>query len=113
MENIIAIISIVAICAIGLVIVLCLRIEEIQKDKKKILADKQGLEVELKAFKYAYTNLKYKQNKNTYTSYIDGISKDTLEAVKYAMNKAHPDNGGDAEKFMRYKKCYDELRSKK
>lgn len=33
----------------------------------------------------------------------------TIEAVKYAMKKAHPDNGGNAEDFMKFKECYEEL----
>lgn len=37
------------------------------------------------------------------------IPPDTIEAVKYAMKHAHPDNGGNAEDFIRFKKCYDEL----
>lgn len=37
------------------------------------------------------------------------IPKGTIEAVRYAMIHNHPDNGGDAEKFILYKKCYDKL----
>lgn len=37
------------------------------------------------------------------------ISKDEIEAVKYAMKKSHPDNGGNAEDFMRFQKVYVEL----
>lgn len=37
------------------------------------------------------------------------ISKDTVDAVRYAMKHAHPDNGGSAEDFVRFKKCYEEL----
>lgn len=33
-------------------------------------------------------------------------------AVKYAMKKSHPDNGGNAEDFVRFKKCYEELTRK-
>ena len=40
------------------------------------------------------------------------ISKDTIEAVFYAMKKAHPDNGGKEEDFIRFKKCYEELTRK-
>lgn len=38
--------------------------------------------------------------------------KGTVEAVKYAMKHAHPDNGGDAEDFIRFKKCYEKLTRK-
>ena len=37
------------------------------------------------------------------------IPKGTIEAVKYAMIHNHPDNGGDAEKFILFKNCYDKL----
>ncbi len=110
MEDILAIITVIAICSICLVIILCLKIEEMQKDKEKILADKQNIEADLWFLKIMYKDLKHKRNNNVFTSAIDDIPKDTLDAVKYAMNKAHPDNGGDAEKFIKYKKCYDELR---
>lgn len=37
------------------------------------------------------------------------IPDGTIEAVRYAMIHNHPDNGGDAEKFILYKNCYDKL----
>ncbi len=40
------------------------------------------------------------------------IPKNTIDAVKYAMKHAHPDNGGSAEDFMRFKRCYEELTKK-
>ncbi len=40
------------------------------------------------------------------------IPKNTIDAVKYAMKHAHPDNGGSAEDFMRFKRCYEELTRK-
>lgn len=40
------------------------------------------------------------------------IPNGAVEAVKYAMKHAHPDNGGNAEDFMRFQKCYEELTRK-
>lgn len=40
------------------------------------------------------------------------IPPDTIRAVKYAMKHAHPDNGGNAEDFIRFQKCYEELTRK-
>lgn len=40
------------------------------------------------------------------------IPKGTKEAVKYAMKHAHPDNGGNAQDFMRFQKVYEELTRK-
>ncbi len=43
---------------------------------------------------------------------VSQISKDTVDAVRYAMKHAHPDNGGNAEDFIRFQKCYEELTRK-
>lgn len=40
---------------------------------------------------------------------VPQISRDTVDAVRYAMKRAHPDNGGNAEDFMKFQKCYEEL----
>lgn len=40
------------------------------------------------------------------------VPADTIKAVKYAMKHAHPDNGGNAEDFIRFQKCYEELTRK-
>lgn len=45
--------------------------------------------------------MRIKENRN--------IPHGTIEAVKYAMKHAHPDNGGNAEDFIKFKKCYEEL----
>lgn len=38
------------------------------------------------------------------------IPEGTLEAVKYAMNKSHPDNGGKTEDFIKFRKIYENLK---
>lgn len=40
------------------------------------------------------------------------IPSNTVQAVKYAMKHAHPDNGGNVEDFMKFRKCYEELTRK-
>ena len=37
------------------------------------------------------------------------VSQDVVDAVHYAMKKSHPDNGGNAEDFMRFKRVYEEV----
>ena len=37
------------------------------------------------------------------------IPEGTVEAVRFAMAQSHPDNGGDPEKFRRYRDCYEKL----
>ena len=61
---------------------------ELQKENIKLLA---------------ILNSKHVQNKGL------NVSKDTIDAVFYAMKKSHPDNGGKEEDFIRFKKCYEEL----
>lgn len=112
MEVILVMTVVIAICSIGLVIVLCVRLNEELNDK----AETEIQLMKLRAGYEALTRAYLKQSKTDYNNsikHINNVPKDTLEAVKYAMNKAHPDNAGDAEKFMRYKKCYDELRGEK
>lgn len=46
------------------------------------------------------------------TYYKPQISKDTVDAVRYAMKHSHPDNGGNADDFIRFQKCYEELTRK-
>lgn len=46
----------------------------------------------------------------TFGNYCNSnFSQDTIEAVKFAMKHAHPDNGGNSEDFIKFKHCYDEL----
>lgn len=58
--------------------------------------------------KFEELNKFVKTSKTTKTE----IPKGTIEAVKYAMIHNHPDNGGNAEKFILYKNCYDRLTGK-
>lgn len=37
------------------------------------------------------------------------VPPNTIQAVKYAMKHSHPDNGGNADDFIRFQKCYEEL----
>ncbi len=48
-------------------------------------------------------------NKQRYATFVTPNNPEVLEAIKYAMKHAHPDNGGNAEDFIKFKKCYEEL----
>lgn len=37
-------------------------------------------------------------------------SPEVKEAVKYAMESAHPDNGGDAKDFMKFRELYNKIK---
>lgn len=40
---------------------------------------------------------------------IPKIPKDMVDTVRYAMKHAHPDNGGNTEDFIKFKKVYEEI----
>ena len=68
-----------------------MRIMEMENNLLK--AEKALLELKLKKA--------YHDNKN--------VPDGTIDAVKYAVKKSHPDNGGKSADFIRFKKCLDEL----
>lgn len=37
-------------------------------------------------------------------------NQEIIEAVKYAMKKSHPDNGGNAEDFKKYRELYNRIK---
>lgn len=48
---------------------------------------------------------------NTYNSCNNQINnQEIIEAVKYAMKKSHPDNGGNAEDFKKYREIYNRIK---
>ena len=48
---------------------------------------------------------------NTYNSCNSQINnQEIIEAVKYAMKKSHPDNGGNAEDFKKYRELYNRIK---
>lgn len=48
---------------------------------------------------------------DTYNSCNSQINnQEIIEAVKYAMKKSHPDNGGNAEDFKKYRELYNRIK---
>ena len=68
--------------------------------------------MQLKSIIGAYRNACLNPLQNLYGNSTQKIHQGTIEAVKYAMKKSHPDNGGNAEDFMRFQKVYEELMRK-
>lgn len=66
--------------------------------------------MQLKSLIGAYRNIYGNGYQGKYST--PQIPKDTIDAVRYAMKHAHPDNGGNAEDFVRFQKCYEELTRK-
>lgn len=75
-------------------------------NKIRILQDKiRSLEYEnniLKNYK-SFFETSYKAASHKYDS-------DVKEAVKYAMKKAHPDNGGNNEEFNKFRELYNKIK---
>lgn len=101
---------------VGLLLVIILR----QREKiQKLENDKSRIEHSNRIFENMYRNqisilqgqidrlLKMKTIQNP------NIPPNTIQAVKYAMKHAHPDNGGNVEDFMKFQKCYEELLNKR
>lgn len=76
--------------------------ELIESVREKRLLNKENIDLRMKIFQL---------NQKIMMSHCDKpqISNDVIQAVKYAMKKSHPDNGGNAEDFMRFQKVYEEL----
>lgn len=43
---------------------------------------------------------------------VANLPENTIRAVKYAVKHSHPDNGGNAEDFIRFQKVYEEFTKK-
>lgn len=66
--------------------------------------------MQLKSLVGAYRNTFGNGFHSTYST--PPIPKDAVDAVRYATKHAHPDNGGNAEDFIKFQKCYEELTRK-
>lgn len=93
-----------------------LKIKDLQLDKdisdKRIQELKISSSIKENIYQNEILSLKEKISKmqNECKGFSASVIPDgTIEAVKYAMIHNHPDNGGDAEKFILYKDCYDKL----
>lgn len=81
-------------------------IENLKSRNAELLMENMQLKSLIGAYRNAFDNGFH----STYS--VLKIPKGTIEAVKYAVKKSHPDNGGNAEDFMRFQKVYEELTRK-
>lgn len=51
-------------------------------------------------------------NKEHDTYNKEETRSDVKDAVKYAMKKSHPDNGGSADDFRKFRELYEEMKGK-
>lgn len=99
--------------------------QERQKDDWQMLAKNAEREAARlrSAYNFYYDNyvrlskqleqLKAQLNRqnNTYNSCNNQTNNQEIaEAVKYAMKKSHPDNGGNAEDFKKYRELYNRIK---
>lgn len=70
------------------------------------------LRSQIKICLYELNNLHMKDYiyKKTNIYKYEANNPKVLEAVKYAMKKAHPDNGGSAEDFKKFRDLYNSMR---
>ena len=74
---------------------------DIAKQENSLLKDKiKNLEYENGLFRNYYQNHTYSKSN----------SEEVKEAVRYAMKKSHPDNGGSAKDFDRFRKLYNSMK---
>lgn len=87
------------------------KIKELEQEKELIEHSRDRWE---KHYRLRISMLQNKVDELTKCRIKNGskIPKDTIQAVKYAMKHAHPDNGGNVEDFIRFQKCYEELTRK-
>lgn len=95
---------ILTIC-LSAIVCLILKTVSYRADIESLNIRIKSLENSVAIYKMAYSEL----NKTMENWKQTEIPKGTIEAVRYAMIHNHPDNGGDAEKFILYKNCYDKL----
>lgn len=65
------------------------------------------LQSEIFKYKYKLSRL----NKNSNMRNRNERNNEIEEAVKFAMIHAHPDNGGDTQKFIKFRKLYEEIKN--
>lgn len=96
----------------------------ISSNKKQI----QYLEGRLWRYENAYKKIsnQFYQQKEAYNDLLDRydvllkkyksskskMTADIVDVIKYAMKRAHPDNGGKEEDFIKFKKIYDDFNGK-
>ncbi len=88
-----------------------LKIKTLESEKELIERSRDRWELYYKGYTQKLENrvdelMKRRTNNNS------NFPPGTIQAVKYAMKHAHPDNGGNAEDFIRFQKCYEELTRK-
>lgn len=97
------------LCSIGIGIIM--KKEEEIKIKSIVIKTQ---EIKIKSLRSEIFEYKYKLsrlNKNSNMRNRNERNNEIEEAVKFAMIHAHPDNGGDTQKFIKFRKLYEEIKN--
>lgn len=100
------------------------KIKEQEEFIEELLGSTHSLEEDNKRLlrEYEYSHHRYNNLLNDYWDSLDEIeelqnktqenqnTQEIKEAVKYAMKSAHPDNGGDAKDFMKFRELYNKIK---
>lgn len=87
-----------------------LSISDKNKEIKSLKFDIELLKGRVNSYKAQYDLLK-KNTINTMNNYNKvNNNQQILDAVKYAMKKSHPDNGGNAEDFKKFRELYNSMK---
>ena len=85
---------------------------ELLIDKKNKI---KALEADISTLEYRIdscriTNEFLKNTVNIIDKYKVGNNQQIIDAIKYAMKKSHPDNGGNAEDFKKFRDLYNSMK---
>lgn len=84
--------------------------QQLVKDNKKLCIEYKDLHSLHNDLLNAYWNLSDKKDELKRQLNTSQNSQEVKEAVKYAMKSAHPDNGGDAKDFMKFRELYNKIK---
>lgn len=91
-----------------LLIHMCGLVSDKNKKIENLKFDIALLEGRINSYKAQYDYLK--NTVNIIDKYKVNNSQQILEAIKYAMKKSHPDNGGNAEDFKKFRDLYNNMK---
>lgn len=90
-----------------LMMIACMRLIRSYQDKLESVRKKN---IKYREIIMALDNeLQIRTNSNSTVKVVHEIPKGTIAAVKFAMIKSHPDNGGNQEDFVLYRNVYNKL----
>ena len=110
----IALTSISTMCVCFIVLaVKQIEIIKLKEENRALKWDITCLEDTVSVCKYEINHYKYElQQEKKKTQISKQIPKGTTQAVKDAMVRSHPDNGGNQEDFIMYRRAYNILTGK-